>query len=1212
MSKKFTKKLQKSISTMVMITTIVWMSGIAMIAPVFAYSNEATTSDITGTDPKIAANGESALAVLGINVVRVDNTDVMELNGVEVLLYSDDTLNEAAVANIETVDIYADSSLSGTPGVYDSADTLVRSVSRAESGRLSTTVSTVQASASTSLDLTSVTGLSADDTIKIGSGANAEIRQIATVVTNDTAAGDGCTAASGSNTCVVLSTATGSARTATTVVVEKADFQTDITEEGFAAWDSSNTWGVVVLGEAGDAENDANITWTPAKDDIGTNEGNDLFVRLTTEDGAANQTVRAKIRTGASGQGVHYVNTTQSNADVLVSSNTTNNYSKSVTFGSDGVAPTITKVETYDNNTNGKVDKVKVHFSESMADGVTGTNNFVNALGGDIKTIEAGATDINLEANASWETTTVLNDTLAIDFDDESYTSATNSTGDTWTVVYDQNKAAAYRFTDATGTLLADKSITTTDMARPYLLGNSTTTLHDLNGNGQIDELRVTFSESLGSSTSDGFTLTNSTLSTDYTLGAVNGYVTSSGGYSNSNDTIKIAITESGSSDLNDTYTLSYSAGSTVVDVAGNEATSRSGIAPTLSSNPVITKVEVKDTNGASPVEPNGKIDRIEITFSCNITQAGDAYKDFAVAGYAAPTAGALSGKVYTLTLTEGSVYDTDATPDVTYTNDGDGDYLHCGSASYPLENVAADTVIEADKAGPVLISQTLYETDSDDIWDSGETVQLFFSEAIDPSSIATSWSGDAFGDFADNLDAADRPDSGLMSINGKVVTLTSSEGATGALTTSDYIRPTTNEVKDAVGNSAVDNDTATFLVVTPTTAPAVDQINTLDENGNGIVDALAINFNGIVDGSTLVVSDFAAARGSNFSVDSTSEAATSTNAVSPDLTINEVVTQNGGNDSTVIVRFTEVGEDTGAHPQVKYVKGTLADLAANKVATLNAYSSDNTKFETTITTSTKDKVAPKVMEIRLKDRNSNNKCDQLMITYSEIIKNDAGALVNGVLSSTGWAIADHTIAASGNVYDNTNMALTYATTNAVFKVDINEISGNETAVPEVTFSGSGVTKDAWNNPLAAVAEGDITEVVECDITPELVDGDVARIGTAEEVYVIKLVGDLKFKRHIVSPMVFNSYGHLNWSMIQSVSSLDDYSLSAWVRDCTGPNETPAATDKVYEINADSTMHWLNMTAVQFYARGGSDEAIYNVNSGELGLYTLGVDVLYE
>ena len=34
--------------------------------------------------------------------------------------------------------------------------------------------------------------------------------------------------------------------------------------------------------------------------------------------------------------------------------------------------------------------------------------------------------------------------------------------------------------------------------------------------------------------------------------------------------------------------------------------------------------------------------------------------------------------------------------------------------------------------------------------------------------------------------------------------------------------------------------------------------------------------------------------------------------------------------------------------------------------------------------------------------------------------------------------------------------------------------------------------------------------------------------------------------------------------------------------------------------------------AAQFYARGGSDEAIYNVNQTELDLYTTGVDVLYQ
>jgi hypothetical protein len=185
----------------------------------------------------------------------------------------------------------------------------------------------------------------------------------------------------------------------------------------------------------------------------------------------------------------------------------------------------------------------------------------------------------------------------------------------------------------------------------------------------------------------------------------------------------------------------------------------------------------------------------------------------------------------------------------------------------------------------------------------------------------------------------------------------------------------------------------------------------------------------------------------------------------------------------------------------------------------------------------------------------------------------------------------------------------------------ISTITGTTSSNGKATFSVKSST--AGEAVISATTGGTaITDTatvtfttVEGTITPAattLSEGAVARIGSGSEVYVIKIVGDKKFKRHIVSPEVFNSYGHLSWSGIQSTSSLDDYSLSAWVRVCTGANGAPAATDKVYEVNADSTMHWLNMTAAQFYARGGSDEAIYNVNDGELGLYTLGVDVLYQ
>jgi hypothetical protein len=1131
MSKKITKKLQKSISTMVMITTIVWMSGIAMVAPVFvedvqAAYDKVTLTDITSTSQKIAPNGESVLGVVKLEMTASDigtgyktlkylTTTFAQVSGTFAagtatsLTGSATGLEDIANSTSSGIQLYQDSGT--TAGVFDSED-----------GRVAVDVTGTTAHTSLAYS-TSLTGLSSNYM---------------------------------------------------TTLKSSLIFGTDgVGGPTISTSDASPSIFYLVL----------------LTDSAGTTAG----AFTATVDGAA------------------YIDNSSSSYAASIAP--TSFVTRNITPGTDGVAPTISKVETYDNTPDGVVDRIKVYFSESMSSGVTATDNFVNALGGTASKIEAGATDIALNSTGTWSTTTILNDTLTIDISNAGtpYTNGANSTGDTWTVVYDQDKVAASALTDATGTELLDKSITTTDMARPYLMTDNNATLHDVDGDGQIDELRVKFSETLGSaSDATGFTLRNTTGSTDYTLGAVNGFVTSATS-ANANDTIKIAVAESGSSDLNDSYTLAYAEQTSggIVDVAGNTAVSRSAFAPTLAANPTVTKIEIKDADA------DGKIDAVEVTCSCTLTEVGSAEDDFAVAGYTIASASA-TAKVFTIVLTEGSVYDTNIIPDVTYVNDGtaDGNYLHCGDTNFVLENVTGDMFTEADKAAPILISATLYETDSDDIWDSGETVQLFFSEPVDPTSIATSWSGDVFGDFTDNLGAADRPDSGTMEIQGKVVVLTASENATTAMTTSDYIRPVTNEVKDSAGNSAP--ATTVTLTVTPTTAPTVDQINTLDENGNGLVDALAINFNGIVDGSTITASDFAAARGSNFSINATTEAATSTSAITPDLTISEVVAQNGGNDSVIIVRFAEVGENTGAHPQAKYVQGALADLAGNKVATFNAYSSDNTKFETAITSDTKDKVAPKVMEIRLKDRNANNKYDQLMVTYSEAIKNDAGsAAANGALSSTGWAVADHTIAASGAVYDNTNTALTYATTNAVYKVDINEISGSETAVPEVTYSASGITKDAWNNPLAAIAEGDVTEVSEItDLTPvtELVDGDVARIGSAEEVYVIKLVGSNKYKRHIVSPMVFNSYGHLSWDAIKSVSSLDDYSLSAWVRVCTGANGAPAATDKVYEVNADSTMHWLNMTAAQFYARGGSDEAIYNVNDGELGLYTLGVDVLYE
>jgi len=132
-------------------------------------------------------------------------------------------------------------------------------------------------------------------------------------------------------------------------------------------------------------------------------------------------------------------------------------------------------------------------------------------------------------------------------------------------------------------------------------------------------------------------------------------------------------------------------------------------------------------------------------------------------------------------------------------------------------------------------------------------------------------------------------------------------------------------------------------------------------------------------------------------------------------------------------------------------------------------------------------------------------------------------------------------------------------------------------------------------------------------VTVNILDGDIIQCRSSADpfaVYIVKSVGDKKYIRHIVSPEIFNHYGHLKWGNIIQVDSLDGYSLSGWVRVNTGINGTAGANDKVYEINGDQTKHWINMTAEQFLTHGGSEEAIYNINQGELDMYVDGASVM--
>jgi len=121
----------------------------------------------------------------------------------------------------------------------------------------------------------------------------------------------------------------------------------------------------------------------------------------------------------------------------------------------------------------------------------------------------------------------------------------------------------------------------------------------------------------------------------------------------------------------------------------------------------------------------------------------------------------------------------------------------------------------------------------------------------------------------------------------------------------------------------------------------------------------------------------------------------------------------------------------------------------------------------------------------------------------------------------------------------------------------------------------------------------------------DLNDGDLIRNSNVEDItkfdiYIVKIVGDKKFKRLILSPSVFESYEHLNWEDVKDVDQLtiNAYTTSDLVR--------TDGDDKVYQLfpSGDTgTKQWLNITAQEFIDQGYDGDSIYEVNSVDINSY---------
>lgn len=106
-------------------------------------------------------------------------------------------------------------------------------------------------------------------------------------------------------------------------------------------------------------------------------------------------------------------------------------------------------------------------------------------------------------------------------------------------------------------------------------------------------------------------------------------------------------------------------------------------------------------------------------------------------------------------------------------------------------------------------------------------------------------------------------------------------------------------------------------------------------------------------------------------------------------------------------------------------------------------------------------------------------------------------------------------------------------------------------------------------------------------------EGSLIRAKGTSAVYIVKN----KYRRHISDAKIFGMYGHLGFADVAEISGdeLSLYQESRLIRLDGDP--------KVYEIAADKTKKWLNMSGEEFLKQGYSFDSVYIVNEKEFTFY---------
>ncbi len=240
------------------------------------------------------------------------------------------------------------------------------------------------------------------------------------------------------------------------------------------------------------------------------------------------------------------------------------------------------------------------------------------------------------------------------------------------------------------------------------------------------------------------------------------------------------------------------------------------------------------------------------------------------------------------------------------------------------------------------------------------------------------------------------------------------------------------------------------------------------------------------------------------------------------------------------------------------------------------------------------------------------------VITLTEVAKtattvSSAVAAVPATKIMVGSAIYNFTAAVGTTAVTtfNQNITLTFTYTDA-------QIAGLSESALKVYYwkeatsewIALATTVNASTNTLTAVTNHFTNFAILADTAgaaqaQTIKEGAMIRAIGDIDVYIVKYVGSKQFKRLILSPSVFNSYGHLKWGDVMNVdkSVVDSFTTSELVRAVNDPK-----VYKLYPAGDTGQKRWVK-TAEGFNRMGFDWDAIYEINAVDRNSYVTSANI---